>query len=202
MSWRTARPHPGSGRPRGAAPGARAKAHSGSARSPARPPRASGALRPARGEAAPPRRPSFLQIGGRPGPGNTAPPGPRALGSGRRPSLTAPGDARRGNLQPPGNLDLASPGDRSQPSFRRSLWTRAPAGFGTVQTPGDDRVRGFSVVPPAEPPSASPYLRKHSRGCQLILPLRLPPFFRSPPSISFLSSCQKLQGKDGHERTS
>lgn len=129
-------------------------------------------------------------------------PGPRALGSGRRPSLTAPGDARRGNLQPPGNLDLASPGDRSQPSFRRSQWTRAPAGFGTVQTPGDDRVRGFSVVPPAEPPSASPYLRKHSRGCQLILPLRLPPFFRSPPSISFLSSCQKLQGKDGHERTS
>lgn len=38
MSWRTARPHPGSGRPRGAAPGAPAKAHSGSARSSARPP--------------------------------------------------------------------------------------------------------------------------------------------------------------------
>lgn len=181
MSWRTARPHPGSGRPRGAAPGARAKAHSGSARSPARPPRASGALRPARGEAAPPRRPSFLQIGGRPGPGNTAPPGPRALGSGRRPSLTAPGDARRGNLQPPGNLDLASPGDRSQPSFLRSQWTRAPAGIGTVQTPRRRARAGFLSCPPRRASAGVPLPTQTQSG----LPADST---SSPPSLLPLTS--------------
>lgn len=172
-------------------------------------PGASGALRPARGEAAPPRRPCFRQIGGCPRPGSTAPTGPRSLG--RAPGLSDPGaalvslfpgDARRGYLKPPGNLDPASPGERSQPSFRRSQWTRASAGIRTVQAPRRRARAGFLSCPPAEPPPASPYLRKHSRGCQLILPLPRPPFFRSPPSISLISSCQKLQGKDGHERTS
>lgn len=209
LSWRTERPHPGSGRPRGAAPGARAKAHSGSARSTARPPRASGALRPARGEAAPPRRACFRQIDGRPRTGSTAPTGPRSHG--RAPGLSDAGAALVSLPPPPGGMRVvgtcsrlfpASPGDRSQPSFRRSQWTRAPAGIRTVQAPRRRARAGFLSCPPAEPPPPSPYLRKHCRGCQLILPLPRPPFFRSPPSISLISSCQKLQGKDGHERTS
>lgn len=61
---------------------------------------------------------------------------------------------------------------------------------------------GVSRLSPRRASAAVPYLRKHSRSCQLILPLPHPPFFRSPPSISLISSCQKLQGKDGHERTS
>lgn len=79
LSRRTAQPHPGSGRPRGAAPGARAKAHSGR-RGAQRASRASLALRPARGEAAPPCSPSFRPLGGCPGPGSTEPTGPGSLG--------------------------------------------------------------------------------------------------------------------------
>lgn len=207
MSWRTARPHPGSGRPRGAAPGARAKAHSGSARSPARPPRASGALRPARGEAAPPRRACFRQMGGRPRPGSTAPTGPKSHG--RAPGFSdpgaalvslPPGDARRGYLQPPVPGQSGRPEPAELPKVPVD-W--APTGIRTVQAPNRRARAGFfSLPPPPQSLGRRPHTYANSRGCQLILPLPRPPFFRSPPSISLMSSCQKLQGKDGHERTS
>lgn len=209
MSWRTARPHPGSGRPRGAAPGARAKAHSGSARSPARPPRASRspAARPGRGSSSPqtllpPNRwpPASREQRAR-GPQGSRP-RPRALGSGRRPGLSARGDARAGYLQPPGNRAPTRP----VPETGASRASEGPSGLRLLLASarcrrlGDERVRGFSVVPPQS-------LRRRPLPRQTLSGLPAgstssPPSLLPLTSVHLSSSCQKLQGEDGQERTS